>query len=413
MTNVPQPVFTPTGLTVPDESEILAGVQADYNAAFGGNLNPALNTPQGQLASSTSAIIADADATFAEFVNQVDPDTADGFMQDAIARIYFLTRSPGAPTTVQLLCTGAFGYSINLGAVVQDTSGNRYVCALAGVIPIGGTITLPFDCVVLGPTACPANTVTTIVSNGATPLNGWDEVNNPSPGAVGSDVESRAAFEFRREQSVALNAHGSIVAIGAAVFDVPGVIDVLALENFTNATITGAINGNPNVTNFPVVAHSIYIAAVGGDPQAIGEAIFSKKNDGSNMNGNTTVTIVDTSYQVPQPTYTYTFEIPNNTALKFAVQIQNSASLPANIIPLVQAAVVASFTGADGSQRARTGSTILAGKFYAPVSAIGPEVNVVQILLALSPSSPTLTNVTMGIDQFPTLQPSDVAVTLV
>lgn len=406
-TNVPGVVFTPTGLTVPAESDILAGVQEDQNAAFGGNLNPALNTPQGQLASSTSAIIADADATFAEFVNQVDPDTADGFMQDAIGRIYFMTREPGEPTVVQILCTGAFNYPINEGATLQDTSGNRWVAESSAAIPIGGSVTVPFACTVLGPTACPANTVTTIVSNGITPLGGWDSVNNPAPGAVGSNVESRAAFEYRREQTVALNAHGSIVSIGAAVFDVEGVIDVYAIENFTNNTV------NTGPTNFPVVAHSIYVAVVGGAPADIGAAIFSKKNDGSNMNGNTTVTITDPSYSVPQPEYTYTYEIPTNTAIAFAVQIQNSASLPANIIPLVQAAMVASFNGTDGSQRARIASTILAGKFYAAVAGVGPEVNVIQILLNFKGMSVTLTNITMGIDQFPTLQASDVAVTLV
>ena len=69
-TNVPVPVFTPTGLVIPQEAAILEGVQEDYNAAFGGNLNPALNTPQGQLCSSTAAMIANANTVFATFVNQ-------------------------------------------------------------------------------------------------------------------------------------------------------------------------------------------------------------------------------------------------------------------------------------------------------------------------------------------------------
>lgn len=403
-TQVPPIVFTPTGLSVPQASDVLAGVQADIDNAFGGGVNPALETPQGQLASSEAAAINDKNTQFALFVNQVDPDTASDFMQDAIGRIYFMDRNPGLPTSVQVVCSGAFGVNIPLGLRLQDTSGNQYVCVQAGSIPVGGTVTLSFECIVLGPTPCPANTVTTIV--GPAP-NGLDSVNNPSPGAVGADVESRAEFEFRRQESVAFNAHGSIVSIGAAVFDVANVIDVYAIENFTNGTV------NTGATNFPVVAHSIYVAVVGGAPDDIGQAIFSKKNDGSNMNGNTEVTIIDTSYDVPQPTYTYTYNIPDNTAFKFAVQLQASASLPANIIALTQAAVVAAFTGADGSKRARTASTVLAGKFYAPISAIAPTVNVISVLLSLSPSSPTLTNVTLGIDQFPTLQASDVAVTLV
>ena len=56
-TNVPPIVFTPTGLQVPQEAEVLTGVFEDYDDAFGGGLNPALETPQGQLVSSTAAII--------------------------------------------------------------------------------------------------------------------------------------------------------------------------------------------------------------------------------------------------------------------------------------------------------------------------------------------------------------------
>lgn len=407
-TSVPPIQFTPTGLVVPQSSAVLAGVQVDIDNALGGGVNPALETPQGQLATSETAVINDVYAQFALFVSQIDPDTADGFMQDAIARIYFLNRNPGLPTTVQVVCLGDQGVIIPLGMRVQDSSGNQYICVQTGSIDSGGTVTLQFENVVLGPIPCPANTVTTIV--GPAP-SGLDTINNPSPGAVGANVESRTAFEFRRAQSVALNAHGSISAIGAAVFDVPDVIDVLPLENITNATITGAIGGQPNPTNFPLVAHSIYIAVVGGAPQDIGNAIFSKKNDGSNMNGNTTVTIVDESVGVPFPSYPYTYNIPNNLAFKVAVQIQNNASLPANIVALTQAAVVASFVGADGSARVRTGGLVLAGKFYAPVSAIGPSVNVVQILVGTVTA--TLTSFQTGIDQFPTLQASDVSVTLV
>lgn len=403
-TAVPPIQFLPTGLFVPQESAVLVGVQTDINNALGGGVNPALNTPQGQLATSTAAMQADSNAVFAKFVNQVDPDTAADAMQDAIGRIYFMERNPGLPTAVQVLCTGGFGVTVPAGLRLQDTSGNQYICVLAGQIPIGGNITLPFECTVLGPTPCPANTVTTIV--GPAP-NGLDTVNNPTPGVPGALVESRAAFEFRRQQSVALNAHGSIQAIGAAVFDVPNVIDVYAIENFTNATV------EVGATNFPLVAHSIFVGVVGGDPVAIANAIFSKKNDGSNMNGNETVNITDPTVGNPPVIYPYAYNIQTATPFKFAVQIQNSSTLPANIIVLTQAAVVASFTGADGSQRARAGNTVLAGKFYAPVSAIAPSVNVVSVLLALSPSSPTLNSVTVGIDQFPTLQASDVAVTLV
>lgn len=175
MTNVTPVTFTPTGVDAPQVSAIKAGVYADYNDAFGGNLNPADETPQGQLITTTTAIVADSNSRWVWLVNQIDPDTADGFMQDAIARIYFLDRSPGAPTAVQCVCMGATGTQIPVGAQAQDTSGNLYVCTQAGEIPVSGSITLSFANAKNGPIPCPANTLTTIYRA----IPGWESINNP------------------------------------------------------------------------------------------------------------------------------------------------------------------------------------------------------------------------------------------
>lgn len=401
-TNVPTVQFTPTGLIIPQESAVLAGVQADYNDAFGGNLNPALSTPQGQLASSTSAIIADTNSLFAEFVNQVNPDTAEGFMQDAIARIYFLNRSPGAPTVVQCLCVGAFATVIPVGAQVQDTSGNRYLCTLAGTIPIGGSITLPFACTVDGPTPCPADTVTQIYQA----IPGWDTVNNVGDGVAGQNVETQAAFAYRRQQSVALNSHGSLQSVYAAVFDVPDVLDVYAFENVTNAPIT------VGATSYTLVPHSLYVAVVGGDSNAIANAIWTKKDLGCDYNGNTSVVVTDNSgYSNPKPSYTVKYEIPPALPIKFAVQIAADAGLPADIVALTKAAIIATFNGADGGQRVRIGSLLLASKFYAGIVRIGPEVSVLSILLGSSTA--TLVSQLIGIDQAPTVDAADIDVSLI
>jgi uncharacterized phage protein gp47/JayE len=401
-TNVPSIQFTPAGLVVPQESDILTGVQADINAAFGGGVNPALETPQGQLASSTAAIVADSNAVIAEFVNQVNPDTASGFMQDAIARIYFLNRQPATSTVVSCLCVGNAGTEIPVGAQAQDTSGNIYSCLEDGIIPAGGSITLSFANIVTGPIACPANTLTAIYKA----IPGWDTINNSAPGTTGSAVESQAAFAYRRAQSVALNARGSLPSIYAAVFDVNNVLDVYVTENVTNAPIT------VGATSFTLAPHSLYVAAVGGLDTDVATAIWTKKDVGCNYNGNTTVVVTDSSgYSPPLPTYNVTFERPAPLAIKFAVQIANSTSLPSNIVQLVQAAIVAAFTGADGSIRVRIGSLLLASKFYPGVIAIGPEVSVLSILLGSV--TPTLTSQLIGIDQAPTVQTSNISVTLI
>jgi len=59
-TNVPGITFGPNGFVAPVEQDVLAGMQADIDQACGGGLNPALETPQGQLASSFAAITSDS-----------------------------------------------------------------------------------------------------------------------------------------------------------------------------------------------------------------------------------------------------------------------------------------------------------------------------------------------------------------
>ena len=403
-TNVPALQWTPQGLIVPTQAAILAGAIADINQAFGGNLNfTNLNTPQGQLASSLAAIIANCYAQIAYFVTQIDPDVAQSFMQDAIARIYFLNRNPGVPTAVQCQCTGLAGTAIPAGAQASDTSGNLYVCAGAGVIGSGGTVTLEFENVVAGPIACPENTLTDIYQA----IPGWDSIGNSAPGIVGANVETQAAFALRRAATVAALSQGAGPSVYGAVFEVPGVIDVYYVENDTNATV------NVGSTNYPLLPYSMYVGVVGGVAAAIAQAIYLKKSPGCNMNGNTTVVVTDTSgYQTPIPVYNITFNIPTPTPILFAVQIASGSYVPANIAAIVQAAIIAQFTGTNGAPRARIGSLLLVSDFYPPVlAAIGQNVSLLSILLGVSAA--TLTNYQLGIDQAPTIQASNISVSVV
>lgn len=403
VTSVPPIEFTPTGLVLPADSAILAGVQADMNAAFGGGLNQSLSTPQGQLASSQSAILSAKNAEFARFVNQVNPDTADGFMQDAIARIYFLNRLPSIPTTVPVVCSGLTGVVIPVGSLVRDTDNAIYSSTQAGVIGAGGTVTLSFAAIVAGPSPCPPSA---IAGPPYRAITGWDSATNLVAGVTGSLVETRAEFEYRRRQSVALNAKGTLPSIYANVFNVAGVLDVYAAENTTNAPI------DIGSTLYTLLPHSIYLAVVGGDANEVAKAIWLRKDVGADYNGNTSVTVTDDSgYSYPQPSYEVKFEIPATLPILFSVEIANNGSLPSNIIDLTKAAIVNAFSGGDGGQRARIGSTIFASRFYAPVSNISPTVSILSLLIGTA--TPTLPSVLVGVDQAPTVTEADIAVTLV
>lgn len=395
--SVPVPTFGPNGFIAPSEGAILAGVQADTDAAFGGGLNPALETPQGQLASSETAIIGDKNDQFLFYTNQVDPAFASGRMQDAIGRIYFLERTAAEPTSVLATCVGLAGTVIPIGALAQATDGNIYACVDGGTIPVGGSLTLAFANTLTGPVPCPAHALNVIYQA----IPGWDTIDNPADGVLGSAVETRADFEARRSASVALNARNTNGSVRGVVLNVPNVLDAYVIDNPTAAPVT--------LQGVAIAAHSIYICVAGGEQNAIAKAIFTKKPPGCGMVGATTVTVEDDSdgYSPPYPDYSISYQIAAPVALTFVVTITNSSAVPSNAATLVKNAILAAFSGGDGGPRAKIGATVYASRFFGPVVALGAWAQVVSLTINAGNS------VSVDIDQIPTLAAADITVTLV
>jgi len=375
-TSVPPPQFTPTGYIIPADSDILAGVLADLQAAFGGTLSTNLETPQGQLASSLTAIIADCDAQFLALTQGVDPAFASGRMQDGIGRIYFITRFPAKSTVVQALCTGVGNTPIPQGVIALSIDGHYYASQGAGTIdPDTGNVTIPFACLTTGPIPCPAGSLSQMYQT----ISGWDSITNLADGVLGEVVESRAAFEQRRNDTVAGNSQGVNPAVLGAVLAVPGVLDAYVTDNYTASPVT--------LDGVVVPVHSLYVCVSGGDPQAVAEAIWRKKPPGCGYaTANTTETVLDQTppYTVPYPSYTVTFETAQAQTFFIQVNLKNTVSVPANALALIQPVVLDAFSGADGGSRARIGSVVFASRFYEGIQALGPWAQIVTIKLGSS-----------------------------
>jgi hypothetical protein len=370
-TNVPGITFGPNGPVAPSEQDVLAGMQADIDQAFGGGLNPALETPQGQLASSFTAITGNANDTFVSMANQFDPAYAAGRFQDAIGRIYFIERNPALPTAVQAICVGLAGVPIPVGALAQAEDGNVYTCTEAGTISQTGSIVLSFECSTPGPIACPAGTLNRIYQA----IPGWDSITNLTDGVLGNDVESREDFETRRKASVAQNSLGSVPSVRGAVLNVSGVLDAYVTENpfAEQVTVGGQI----------LVPNSLYVAAVGAAALDVATAIWSKKAPGCNYNGNTTVTVQDQSSGLtpPYPSYPVTFLIPPSLDIVFAINLLNNPLVPSDAVAQIQQAIMSAFAGADGLPRARIGSTLLASRYYPPIVKLGSWAQILSVTI--------------------------------
>lgn len=403
-TAVPDVTITENGLSVPDIADVLAGRLTDMSTALGGGASQSLSSPQGQIAQSDTEIIAQEYDKLLCLFNQINPDFSTGRFQDGIGRIYFMERIAAQGTVVTATCIGKVGTTIPAGSTVVDAGGYIYQSIDNAVIPSSGSVDVQFVNTTTGPIPCASGSLNQIYRA----VSGWDAVNNISPGVVGVDVESRIAFETRRRQSVARNSRNQDASTLAALLATDGVLDAYVWSNRTAETV------NKGTTNFPILAHSVYICVYGGADTDVAESIFNTYNPGANMNGDTTFTVYDNvNYMPPYPSYVMQWQKASPTRVYFKVNIDSSLTPPSDITKQVKKIVATVFNGGyEDIGKARIGSTINAGKYYAPVISISPDtVSVLSLEVSLDGSlyGPA---VTMGIDQVPTIQESDITVTL-
>jgi hypothetical protein len=221
------------------------------------------------MASSFTAALGDAYDQFLLILNGVDPARAFGRLQDAIGFIYFMTRESATATVVMVNITGAANQTIAAGtALVKDAAGNVYTASNAITLNSAGNGTGTFTCQITGPIAVAANSI--IINQ---TVGGVTAVSNPVAGVTGSAVETRQAFETRRQATVEANAVGVLNAIrGSLLNPSVGCTDAYVLDNSSTAPVTTG-----GVT---IPAGQLFICTQGGTNTGIGQAIISKKPPG-------------------------------------------------------------------------------------------------------------------------------------
>lgn len=414
-TNVPLPTFTPAGLVTNSEQSILAGVLADYVAAFaltGKTLSTELTTPQGQLASSQSYMVANFQALLAQLIANVDPLTSSGAYQDALLRIYLLTRKPATYATVPATLGGVPGSVITAPAQVKSGDGSIWATRSDVTFAPDGTATATFYAQVAGSGPSTGVNDLTIYQR----QNGWQTVTNSTASVPGVDVESRQAAEVRRQESVQIGGNGTAQSVRAAIANITDVTDVYVYNNGTDAAI------NVGATNYPIPAHSVAICVTGGTDLAVAQAIQSKLDAGCGMStsGTTSVTLQDTvNYSAPYPSYVYRFVRPAAKQCYITVNVVNLSTLPANYVQQVQQAVAAAFLNgystADGTinvSRARIGAQIIAAA-YLPIVSTLTDITPISFFIAFTSAPSSGAAVTLGIDQQPVCPVANITVNAV
>ncbi|OBX10421.1 bacteriophage protein [Gallibacterium salpingitidis] len=393
--SLPDIQFTPEGVILPTEEDILNGLFDIFDTAFSSKLNRNLETPQGQLITSLTAIIADKNNQIAWLANNLDPTFSDGRMQDAIGNIYFLSRKGQINSTVVCEFTGMAGTVIPKGFELVDNNGNSWFLNKEISILSSGTVT--GELTAAGVYSAEKNTITTIKSA----IVGLDRVTNQEAAIIGIEKENRADFGTRIKNSVAKNSQGMLGSIYSNVSDLTGVLDCYVVDNVKDTPIT------VGVTNYTLTPHSVYVAVVGGDEAEIAKNIWIYTGNGCDYNGNTTVNVTDDNYQTPKPTYEVKFMRPNPTPIYFRVKVRQGAQL--NYESAVKEAIINAFSRETLN---KIGSQLYAMTYASDIITALSGSKLLDIDVSLSRDN-YADYVELGIDQYPIVSSDSIEVILV
>lgn len=389
---IPTIEITDDGIIVPTRASIEAWLWSIMNEAFGPDLVQDARTPQGQLVTSLTAAIDDLNNKAVALGNQFDPRYATGVYQAALAAIYFLQRKLGTRSIAQLMLEGEIGTIVPAGFVVVDDANIRWT--LKEDAEIGGALA-DAECELIGEIQAAANTINTPESA----LPGLDRVFNPAAAAIGSQEESRVAFEIRRSESVAQNSWGMNNSVFGAVYSLAGVIDCYVIDNPTDASIT------VGVTNYPMIRNSLLVSVVGGEDQDIAKQILTKGGTGCAFVGNTTVTYIDTeSGNVDPPSYEIKFLRPVFIDLFIRVRVRSLGDVSQQTISEIKNAIISDF--ANGENRARIGGDIIPNAY---MCGLPSSARIVDIVASRDGSS-WHQKLSFGVDEFPVISEQNIMV---
>lgn len=430
---------------------IKAELEADWRSEFGASTDLDPQTPDGQIIGIMSERLAElwelAEASYAAF----DPDQATGTALDALAALTGTVREPAEPSTVTATLTGTAGTVVPAGKtasvlgtgvrfdstapatlvaltawqattayVVGDrrtNAGNVYRCTQAGTSAGSGGPTgtgtsivdntvrwdflgvgtaaadAPMESELTGPKVAAARTLVVI----ETPVSGWQGVINILDAVLGRDVETDAAERLRREEELRAAGRATADAIRAYI-----------LKNVEGVTACGVFVNDSDVTDAEgLPPHSIEALVLGGDDQAIADAIWAVKGAGINStNGSVTKTVTDASGE----SHTIKFSRPTLKPIYVDITVlvdgTTDSPWPTDGSDQVELAIVA-----WGSAQA-VGKNSVASAVGAQAFEVPGVLDANPVYIGLAPAPVTSTTIQISMRELATYDTSRITVTV-
>jgi len=349
-----------TGIVAPPYSDIYQSLQASFQGIYGSDAYIAPDSQDGQLLAIFAKAQSDSNRATIAAYNNYSPATSQGVGLSNQVKINGIARASASNSQALVLVVGQIGTQINDGRVSDVDGAHQWALPALVTIPPAGEILVTATCLTPGAIEADIGTLDQIV----TPTLGWQSVSNPDAASEGAPVEVDAVLRQRQATSVALPSRTVLAGIVGAVAALPGVTEVVAYENDTNA---------PDANGLP--EHSIAMVVQGGVAADIAEAIYLKKTPGAYTYGTVEEVVVD-AYGIEN---TIRFFIPDPIAVKAEITIKALSGYSSVIGDQIKVAVAAYINALGSGKKVDIGRLYLPSQLYGAAGFESFEVNLIRI----------------------------------
>lgn len=272
-------IKTENGLELNDTSTILEQVKNVFTTAFP-DLNTDPSTPQGQIITSLTELLTQAQQDIVEFAN-IFVNGGTGIWLDAYAKTYYgITRKQASKGSVTALISGTIGTIIPAGFTAK--SGDyEYSTISEYTIESDGSCYAELLAKDTGSFSIDAGTLTTII----TPVKGVERITNPYESTSGADTETDNELRLRVLNSLNYRAVSIFDGLLAQIEQLAGVQKIAGKENYTKNSI--------EYKGITIEPNSIAIVVKGGDLKQIGKVILENKTVGAYVQGDIDISVYE------------------------------------------------------------------------------------------------------------------------
>lgn len=335
--------LTPTGFVRKRLTEIKTDIETNLKSAFGKNIDLSAQSGFGQFIGILAEALSNSWESQENIYNSQYPSTAQKTQLSNVVEYNGIERKSATNSTVDALITGTYGTILVSGSKAKTADTGKVFQTTAEVtIPVSGEITVTMTAMETGEIQAAVNTLTVI----ETPVFGWVSVNNPIAATVGQEEETDAALRERRKQSFRALAQNLIDGLYAQLVNIAGVEDCRVVDNKTESSI-------------PIGYFQVLI--LGGDVDAIAEAIWLNNPQGIISIGTTEINITDSQGYIQ----VMRFVRPADVDMYVRVNITeiNPAEFPATASDDIKEAVVT-----YGTSNFKISDDVIRTEFYTPIN---------------------------------------------